>query len=183
MEFLKEIEKVSQEAECIFSEDQVNKALDRIANEISLKLKDSNPLVICVLNGGILATARLVLRLSFPLEMDSIKAGRYQGETRGTELRWHYKPAIPLKGRTVLLVDDVLDEGITLAELKKWCFTEEARDVYTAVLVEKELGHEKPCKADFVGLVADNRYLFGYGMDYKGHLRHWPGIFACHTVY
>jgi hypoxanthine phosphoribosyltransferase len=121
--------------------------------------------------------------LRFPLEIDSIKAGRYQGETRGNEMRWLHKPGIPLEGRTLLIVDDVLDEGITLAEIRRWCFAEGAEAVYTAVLVDKQLGREKPCRADFVGLETENRYLFGYGMDYKSYLRNWPGIFACKTVY
>ncbi|BBL75957.1 hypoxanthine-guanine phosphoribosyltransferase [Methylomagnum ishizawai] len=179
-----EIARVAAEADCLYTEAQIDAAIDRMAADIATRLQDQNPLVLSVLNGGILPTARLLLRLRFPLEIDSIKAGRYQGATRGgAVLRWQHQPDTPLQGRVVLLVDDVLDEGITLAELRRWCLEQGAAAVHIAVLVDKDLGRDKPCRADFTGLVAENRYLFGYGMDYKGYLRNWPGIYACTTVY
>lgn len=180
---MQEIERVAAEADCLYPEAAVEAALDRMAQEITALLADRNPVLLCVLNGGILPMGRLAVRLRFPLEMDSIQAGRYQGETRGTEMRWRLQPGISLQGRTVLIVDDVLDEGITLAEIRAFCLAQGAAAVYAAVLVEKELGREKPSKADFIGLHAENRYLFGYGMDYKGYLRNWPGIYACRQVY
>jgi hypoxanthine phosphoribosyltransferase len=183
MNLLEEVRRVAAEADCLYTRAEVESALDRMAEAVSGQLADRNPLLLSVLNGGILPTAGLALRLPFPLEIDSIKAGRYQGETSGNTMRWQHKPGIPLKRRAVLIVDDVLDEGITLAEIRAWCLEEGAASVHTAVLVDKDLGREKPCRADFVGLVAENRYLFGYGMDYKGHLRNWPGIYACKTVY
>lgn len=183
MTILDEVRRVAAEADCLYTEAQVEAAIAEMAEAIAARLADRNPLIVSVLNGGIIPTAKLVLRLDFPLEIDSIKAGRYQGETQGNEMRWLHKPGIPLRGRTVLIVDDVLDEGITLAEIRRWCLAEDAEAVYTAVLVDKQLGRQKPCRADFVGLETENRYLFGYGMDYKSYLRNWPGIFACKTVY
>lgn len=183
MNILEEIRRVAAEADCLYPEAQVDAALDRMAEEIALALADRNPVVITVLNGGIIPAGKLLPRLHFPLEMDSVKAGRYQGATHGTEMRWLLEPSVSLAGRTVLIVDDILDEGITLAEIRRWCLARGAEAVYTAVLVDKQLGREKPCRADFVGLAAENRYLFGYGMDYKGYLRNWPGIYACTTVY
>ncbi|BBA37214.1 phosphoribosyltransferase [Methylocaldum marinum] len=178
-----EIERVLAEADCLFRESEIEATLDRMAAEITMLVGDKTPLLISVLNGGIIPTAMLALRLRFPLEMDSIKAGRYQGETSGSEIRWLLKPTIPLRGRTVLIIDDVLDEGITLAEIRKYCLEEGAEAVYTAVVVDKKLNKEKPCRADFIGVEAENRYLFGFGMDYKSFLRNWPGIFACKHVY
>jgi len=178
-----EIERVIAEADCLFSESEIKTALDRMADEITAQMGGKTPLLLSVLNGGIVPTAEIALRLRFPLEIDSIKAGRYQGETRGSEIRWLLKPTIPLRGRTVLIIDDILDEGITLAEIRKYCLEEGAEAVYTAVVVDKKLNKEKPCRADFVGLEAEDRYLFGFGMDYKSYLRNWPGIFACKHVY
>lgn len=183
MNLIEEVRRVAAEADCLYTEAEVEAALDRMAGEITARLADRHPVVISVLNGGILPTAKLVLKLRFPLEIDSIKAGRYQGETSGSGMRWLHKPGLSLEGRAVLLVDDILDEGITLAEIRRWCLAQGAAAVYTAVLVNKQLGREKPCQPDFVGLDAENRYLFGYGMDYKGYLRNWPGIYACKTVY
>jgi hypoxanthine phosphoribosyltransferase len=183
MNLIEEVRRVAAEAECLHDLTAVEAALDRMAGAIAARLADRHPLILSVLNGGILPTAGLALRLPFPLEIDSLKAGRYQGDTRGAVMRWQHTPGIPLAGRTVLIVDDVLDEGITLAEIRRWCLEQGADEVLTAVLVDKDLGRAKPCRGDFVGLTAANRYLFGYGMDYKGHLRNWPGIYACRTVY
>ena len=114
-----------------------------------------------------------------PLTIDAIDASRYQNQTSGGIIEWLVKPETPLKGRTILIVDDILDEGITLEAIYSYCRGQGAAAVYSAVLVDKILDHEKPVTADFIGLEVENRYLFGYGMDYKGYLRNAPGIYAC----
>ncbi|MGI9211371.1 MAG: hypoxanthine-guanine phosphoribosyltransferase [Methylococcaceae bacterium] len=183
MNKLEEIKRVANEAECLHSRTDLAVALDRIAQEITERLQDTNPILLCVLNGGIIPTGELATRLHFPLEMDSIKASRYQGATQGSTVEWSLKPTLSLQDRTVLIVDDVLDEGITLAEIRRYCEEQGARDVYAAVIVEKKLNKSKPAQAEFIAVQADDRYLFGYGMDYKSYLRNWPGIYACTTVY
>jgi hypoxanthine phosphoribosyltransferase len=135
--------------------------------------------VLCVINGGIPVAGQLLMRLTMPLQLDSINASRYRNQTSGGEIQWLLKPSIPLKDRAVLIIDDVLDEGITLAAIHQFCLNEGADAVYSAVLVDKLLGREKPIAADFVGLEVPDHYLFGYGLDYKGYLRNAPGIFAC----
>ncbi len=179
MNLLEEIKQVEGEADLIYAQEQVEAALDRMALEITAHLGSSRPVVLTVLNGGIIFVGQLLTRLCFPLEIDSINASRYRGATSGGEIHWLLKPGLSLQGRAVLLADDVLDEGITLAALVEWCREQGAAEVYTAVLIDKQLGRERPCRADFVGLEAENRYLFGYGMDYKGYLRNAQGIYAC----
>ena len=176
---LKEIQRTQATADLIYSEQQVETALDNMAVAINKVLADSNPLVLCVLNGGIIAAGMLIPRLTMLLNLDSINASRYQNQTAGGTIEWLLKPATPLTDRAVLIIDDVLDEGITLAAIKAYCLEQGATAVYCAVLIDKLLGHEKPIRADFVGLEVENRYLFGYGMDYKGYLRNAAGIFAC----
>ena len=176
---LKEIQDVNDSAELLHSAQDVANAFDRMANEINRVLEGSNPLVLCVLNGGIIVAGQLIPRLTMLLTLDSINASRYQNQTSGGLLEWLLKPSTPINGRTVLLVDDVLDEGITLAAIKAYCLEQGAEAVYCAVLIDKLLGRDKPIQADFVGLQVPNRYLFGYGMDYKGYLRNAAGIFAC----
>ena len=176
---LEEIKRVRTEADLLYSEHEVEESIARMAEQIHETLVDRNPIVLCVLNGGIIPTARLMAKIHFPFNLDSVHASRYQGKTQGDKLVWRYKPVISLKGRTVLLVDDVLDEGITLFEINKYCLAEGAEAVYSAVVVNKKLSGDRPCDVDFVGVETDNRYLFGYGMDYKGYLRNAPGIFAC----
>jgi hypoxanthine phosphoribosyltransferase len=175
---LDEIRSVRARAERLCSPEEVERAIDRMAAALTARLGSSNPLVLTVLNGGVIFAGHLLSRLDFPLELDSLRASRYGGATRGSHIKWLVEPKTPLEGRSVLVVDDVLDEGVTLAEILAWCRARGAREVLSAVLVEKELGKPKPCTADFVGLRTDDRYQFGYGMDYKGYWRNAPGIFA-----
>lgn len=165
-------------ADCLHSSAEVDAAFDRMAASITQQIGDSEPLVICVMQGGLISTGLLLARLHFPLQIDYIHASRYGGETRGGELDWKVAPHHDLKGRTVLLVDDIHDEGITLKAIIDYCKQQGAAQVLSAVLVNKL--HQRKCTpaADFVGLDVEDRYLFGYGMDYKGHLRNAPGIYA-----
>jgi len=178
---LEEIKHVQTTADLLYSEQEVEAAIDNMAQEINITLADRNPLLLCVINGGIVTVGKLLTRLTIPLTIDAIHASRYQNQTSGGSIKWLVKPETPLKDRTVLIVDDILDEGITLQALCQYCREQGATDVYSAVLVDKILDHDhqKPVIADFIGLKVENRYLFGYGMDYKGYLRNAPGIYAC----
>lgn len=179
---LNEIEQVKRDAILLHDEQEVEAALDKMAADISTELKDKNPLVLCVINGGIIVTGKLLPRLDFPLTLDSVHASRYRNTTSGNEIDWLYKPRTSLRDRNVLIVDDILDEGHTLQAIVDWCLEQGATSVYTAALLDKDLGIEKPISADFVGIKVANYYLFGYGMDYKAYLRNAAGIYACKEV-
>lgn len=180
---LNEINQVQQDANLLYDAAALEQALDNMANAINRQLADQNPLVLCVINGGIITTGKLLPRLDFPLNLDSIHASRYRNQTSGgSEIHWLFTPTTPLQGRTVLLVDDILDEGHTLKAIADWCQQQGAAAVYSAVLLDKNIGCDKPVRADFVGLEVDNYYLFGYGLDYKGYLRNAPGIYACKDI-
>lgn len=163
----------------LYSEPEVEESIDRMARQINRTLGDTNPVLLCAMNGGIVTTGKLLIRLDFPLTVDAINASRYHNTTRGSQIKWLLKPVTPLPGRTVLIIDDILDEGYTLEALVNFCEKQGASETYTAVLVDKLLAQSKPVTADFVGLEVADRYLFGYGMDYKGYLRNAAGIFAC----
>jgi hypoxanthine phosphoribosyltransferase len=172
---------VLKRAELLYSKDEIDLNVDRMADEIREKLKDSNPLVLSVMTGGIIASSELLLRMDFPLEVDYIHATRYGNETQGNELKWIASPRKPITGRTILVIDDILDEGHTLNEILKYCATQGAENVYSAVLVQKDHDRNTGLKqADFTGLIVPDRYVFGFGMDYKGYLRNVPGIYAAH---
>ena len=173
-----DIQQVFAEADCLYSAEDVSQALDEMARQMTEVMHRDNPLMLCVVSGGIIPMGHLMTRLHFPLQMDYIHATRYRGETSGGTLQWLTKPHFPLKDRVVVIVDDILDAGITLDEIVKYCRAEGASKVYSAVLVEKERPRPVAIKADFVGLVTPDRYLFGYGMDYKDYLRNANGIYA-----
>ncbi len=165
-------------ADELYSQAQVEQALDRLALEITGRLSGEDPVVICVLNGALIPTGHLLTRLHFPLRQDYVHATRYRGDTSGADLEWIGQPSTSLQGQTVLVVDDILDEGVTLAAIVEACRQAGAEAVYSAVLVEKLHDRGVGFKADFVGLTVEDRYVFGYGMDYKGYLRNVPAILA-----
>ncbi|MDH3354982.1 MAG: hypoxanthine-guanine phosphoribosyltransferase, partial [Chromatiales bacterium] len=163
---------------CLFDQDEVEEAIKSMAAKISLKLKGRDPLIITVMNGAVVIAGKLITHLDFPLEHDYIHVTRYRGETSGDKLQWLVKPQSTLAGRDILILDDILDEGPTLKAIIQYCHEMGAEHVYSAVLVLKQHDRNIGVKADFVGLEAPDRYLFGYGMDYKEYLRNAAGIYA-----
>ena len=182
MHMLEEISQILSSADLLYSDSDVEFAIARMALEISEDLRETNPVFLCVMNGGIVVSGKLLTRLNFPLTVDAINASRYNNKISGEEIEWIQKSKTNLKDRTVLIVDDILDEGLTLKAITDYCKKQGASSVYTAVLVDKILDKEKPIDADFVGLEVENRYLFGFGMDYKGYLRNADGIYACSST-
>ncbi|WP_133140045.1 hypoxanthine-guanine phosphoribosyltransferase [Legionella genomosp. 1] len=174
------IKEVYEKSSLLFSTQEVEAALDKMAASINEVLQDKNPVILCVMIGGLVPMGNLLPRLNFPLEVDYVHATRYNGEIRGGELIWKVKPSVNLEGRTVLVVDDILDGGVTLAAIIDTVAEMGAEAVYSAVLVDK---YRKRVpnglqKADFVGLEVEDHYIFGYGMDYNEYLRNAPGIFV-----
>src|SRR5699024_8732254 len=157
----------------------VEAAVRRMAAEIALRLSERRPVVLCVMIGGLIPTGWLLPQLEFPLEVDYCHATRYRGAISGGELTWLMRPSLSLAGRDVLIVDDILDEGHTLAQIIDDCRAQGASAVYTAVLLNKR--HDRrfnDLQADFIGLEVDDHYVFGAGMDYKGWFRNLPAIYA-----
>jgi hypoxanthine phosphoribosyltransferase len=165
-------------AECLFDAAAVERAVDQLAVRLTLRLHDAHPIVMCVMNGGMVLTAELLLRLQFPLEVSYVHATRYRDATQGAVLEWRAAPAADVTGRTVLLVDDVLDEGHTLAAVDARLRESGAAHVVTAVLVDKQIGRPRPVRVDDAALQCPDRFLFGHGMDYRGHWRNMAGIYA-----
>lgn len=167
-----------ENAELIYDAAAIEQALDRMAAAIERDLATRDPLVLCVMNGALLMTGALLQRLNFPLTLDYLHASRYREQTTGAELQWHKRPQHPLKDRSLLILDDILDEGVTLDQVVGECLAEGASEVRTAVLVRKVHARCNGFQADYVGLDVSDRYVFGFGMDYMGYLRNLPGIYA-----
>ena len=178
----KRIREVFAAATCLVSKHEVELALDKMATAISYEVGHSNPILMCVVIGGMIPIGNLLPRLNFPLEVDYIHVTRYGHQFKGSELEWKVKPSLDIKGRTVVVVDDILDGGITLAEIVKFCEAAGAEKVYSAVLVDKQCSRlaNGLKTADFTGITVDDYFVFGYGMDYKGYLRNAPGIYCVH---
>jgi hypoxanthine phosphoribosyltransferase len=170
--------KILEGADLLFSAQEVDLAIERLANQINDEFEHIVPLVISVMGGATFFAGQLLPRLLFPLQFDYVQASRYHDQTHGNELIWKVMPGENVRGRTVLILDDILDEGHTLAAITEKCLTLGAERVAIAVLTEKDLSKQKPVTADYVGLVLPNRYVFGCGMDVYGWWRNLPAIYA-----
>ena len=175
---IEDIKKIKSESDCLCDAEKLNTALDSLAEDISSDLEDKDPIILCVMTGGIIPVGHLATRLTFPLQLDYIHATRYRGKTQGGELHWLQEPSISLQDRNILIVDDIFDEGITLLEIDKYCKEKGAANVYSAVLVNKVHDRKVNFKPDYIGLDIEDRYLFGFGMDYKNYLRNINAIHA-----
>lgn len=167
-----------QRAELLVSREEVEAAVDRVSVRLALRLADADPMVLVVMHGALPFAGALLPRLAFPLEVGYVHVSRYRNATAGGALVWHAQPALDIRDRTVLLVDDVLDRGETLAELVRWAEGAGAREVLSVVLVDKRVESPRPVQADFVALTCPDRYLFGCGMDFRGYWRNLPAIYA-----
>ena len=176
----REAERVLAEAECLHPAEAVQRAYDRLAAVIERQYAGTNPLVLCVMVGGLAPTAEITRRLKFPFELDYLHATRYRGATQGGGLVWKRQPeARRIEGRHVLVIDDILDEGHTLVAIRAALQGFGPASLKVAVLAEKLHGRRAPqARAEFIGLAVADRYVFGCGMDYKEYWRQLPAIYA-----
>ena len=165
-------------AELIHDEARVREAYQTLADAISRDFQDTNPVMLVVLMGGLIPAGQLLPLLNFPFTLATVHATRYRGDTLGGELHWLARPSCDLKGRDVLLVDDILDEGHTLKALVNHCEEAGARRVSTSVLVRKQRSSPPAVQVDYFGLEVPDRYVFGCGMDLHEYHRQWPAIYA-----
>lgn len=167
----------------LYNRHQIDLSLEDIAQQLNKHFHNQTVTVITILQGGMVTTAHLLLKLNFLIELDSIHATRYRNQTEGYELEWKQYPATDLKGKNILIIDDIFDEGVTLSEVKKYCLSRGAQDVVMAVLLDKQhsrkLTSETP---DYVALTVPDVYVFGFGLDYHGRYRNAPGIYALDDV-
>ncbi|MEO5624904.1 MAG: hypoxanthine-guanine phosphoribosyltransferase [Dokdonella sp.] len=154
-------------------------SIARIGTEIDHLLGGQPAVFVTVMQGALIFAGQLAISITSPLVFDYVHATRYRGATTGGELHWIKRPATSLAGATVLLVDDILDEGHTLNAIRDYCLEQGAARVLLAVLCEKRHGRGVAnLHADFVGVEVPDRYVFGYGMDYHEQGRNLAAIYA-----
>ncbi len=169
---------ILRDAELLYSAEQVQSALHQVATAINLSLSDKHPLVLSVMGGAVIFSGQLLPLLNFPLDFDYVHVSRYGDARHGGAMKWKVEPGENVRGRVVLLLDDILDEGHTLKALHDKVLTMGAARCYSAVFADKQHGKTKPIHADFVGMNIPDRFVFGYGMDIHGAWRNLPAIYA-----
>ena len=164
--------KIYADSKLVFSSAQIDKAAKKVAAEITEELKDSNPVVLSVLVGGLVCTSDLIKLLDFPLQLDYIHATRYKNDTVGGALHWVSEPTLSLHGRTVLIADDIFDKGVTMHSIVEYCKQHGAKNVYTFAFFNKKTEKAEGVKnVDFYALEVEDYYIFGYGMDIHSYFR------------
>jgi hypoxanthine phosphoribosyltransferase len=167
-------------SEQLLAPEAVEQVVARVAGEITATLSEERPLLLAVMRGGVVFAGQLLPLLPFPLDFDYIDATRYGSATRGGELDWRMDVPVTVRDRTVLVVDDILDEGHTLVAIRRRLLDAGARRVLIAVFADKQLPQAKPIAADFIGTPVPDRYVFGFGMDVRGLWRNLPAVYALH---
>ena len=167
-----------RDSDPIASAEEVQAAVRRVATQVQGRLAGEYPLVLAVMGGAVVFAGQILPLLHFPLDFDYIHASRYGDRTRGANVEWRVTPPESVRGRTVLVLDDILDGGDTMAAIRERMLALGAERFYCAVLVEKVLKVRKPIAPDFVGLSVADRFVFGYGMDAMGYWRNLPEIRA-----
>lgn len=170
--------RILAESDVLVPREACEAATARIAREIAAAAGDSAPLVLAVMGGATVFAGHLLAQLEFPLEFDYIHVSRYGSKTHGGGLTWKVEPSTAVEGRTVIVLDDILDEGETMAEIRRRVLAMGAARFLCAVFCEKLIDKPKPIRADFVGITVPNRYVFGYGMDVSGLWRNLPAVHA-----
>lgn len=174
-----ELEDVLKNSECLITEAQIDAAYDKLAATLNLHYTNLNPIILVVLNGGLIPAGHLLTRLSFAHRMDYIHATRYQNNQGTNELIWKAQAELDLADEHVLLIDDIFDQGVTLKRVVEELSKQQPASLMTCCLLDKD--HDRKVdnfRADFVGTTVEDRYIYGCGMDYHGYLRHLPGIYA-----
>ena len=178
-QLLQEVIEVRQTADLVFHQQEIEQAISRMAVQLHDAMHDVVPVMLCVMNGGLMVMAELLKCYPGNVQLDYIHVARYRDQTVGGSLHWHKEPELSLQGRQVVIVDDILDEGCTLQELVSYCESKGAHRVWTVILLNKQRNDRTHDLApDICGLEVEDRYVFGYGMDYKGYLRNLPHIYA-----
>ncbi|WP_299768214.1 hypoxanthine-guanine phosphoribosyltransferase [uncultured Pseudoteredinibacter sp.] len=173
----KKLQAVWDSAECLHSADALEQGVQDMAKQIRKRLHDQNPLILCIMNGGLVTCGQLLPLLDFQLQLEYVNAA--SGPTGKQETRWPALSQISIAGRSVLLLDDIFDLGLSLHSLKEYCIEQGATQVQAGVLVEKQHEREKKDIAiDYRAVTVGDRFIFGAGLDYQGYLRNAPGIYA-----
>ena len=174
----KNAQEILDKSTILFSKDEINSQILKLSKTIEEEIKDDVPVFLNVMNGGLFFAAQLLKNINSPFVLDYVHASRYGGETFGaSHITWYRQPKVEdIKGKNIYIIDDILDEGYTLVEIVRYLKSIGALSCKIIVLINKEIGKTKPIKADFVGLNAPNKFLFGYGMDIFGLYRQLQDI-------
>src|ERR1041384_5049479 len=163
--------------EILLDEDQIQRRLNELAGEIQRDYAGCDLMLVGVLTGSVVFLADLLRRLPMQLRLDYIGVSSYHGTTRSTgELIVTKALRLDVRGRDVLVADDILDTGLTLVKIRDMIEKLQPRSLKFCVCLEKDVPHHESFKADYVGFHIPNKFVVGYGLDYRERYRNLPYV-------
>jgi len=175
------IDDIIKDSKILYSCDEIKVAISTIADEINEYFveAENNITVLPVMKGALPFAGHLIPLLSFNTNIEYIHVTRYHQNIGIQNCDWLYKPHISvIKNKDILVLDDILDEGITLLNINNELKSMGARSIMTAVLFNKIINKKKSTLADFGGLEVPNNYVYGFGLDFKGVGRNLPNLYS-----
>lgn len=170
---------IHQTASCLFDAQAVDSGIKSLAERVASENGENFPLILCVMNGGLYLTGQLLRYWEFPLTLDYVHATRYRLSTLGKDVLWKTYPQNEIRGRHVLIIDDIFDQGYTLEEVRSYCLKHGALSCRSVFLIRKTHDRKKAdIEPDYVGLECGEVYVYGAGMDLNSHFRNLSSIYA-----
>ncbi len=161
----------------LFDETTIHRRLDELAEQISADYRDRELTVIAVLNGSLIFMADLLRRIPLPLKLDCLSVASYHGGTKTTgEVVFKQVQMPDVAGRHILILDDILDSGLTLNAIRARLEEAKPLSVRVCVLLEKKIERAAQVEADYVGFQIGNEFVVGYGLDYMERYRNLPCV-------
>lgn len=166
-------------SDVLFTRDDIESAYRRLALQLDDRFEGVLPVMVPVMMGGLIPVAGILRHLSIPHRLDYVHTSRYGHAMTGSELHWLVPPSSTLKDQEVVVVDDIFDQGTTLAAVVSKLRELPVKSVTTVVLARKQHDRVKTTlRPDLIGIDVPDRFVFGCGLDYHGGLRHLPDLHA-----
>jgi hypoxanthine phosphoribosyltransferase len=161
----------------LLSREQINAAVKRLAAELNRDYRNKKPLVLAILKGSFIFMADLVRELDFPVDIDFARLSSYgSGRETSGRVKVAYGPRSELKDRDIILVEDIIDSGLTLNHFLKYLQKKHPRSIKLCALAEKPARHQVQIKIDYLGFTVPDKFLVGYGLDWDEKYRNLPDI-------
>ena len=168
---------LDKEFELFISESKINEVISSLAEQITKDLADTDPVFLGILNGAFLFASDLLKQIKFPCIISFLKLATYQGTISTGKVKRLIGINEDLKNKTVIILEDIIDTGFTLQQIKKQLVGYEPKEIKVATLFFKPNAYQTNDKIDYIGMEIPNNFIVGYGLDYNGYGRNLTSVY------